>query len=197
MMKALFVLSGVAALAACSTVSDLLPGTTELAAVASVAAPLALAETNYPAATVEHGRYLVGLLGCGNCHSNGALLGAPVAGQALAGSDTGIAWTNPQVERAPGIVYPSNLTPDVETGLGTWTLNDLVAMLRSGLERHSGQLLPVLPWPDYANLQPNDANAIAAYLLSLPPVRHQVPATVQPGQRSNEPYVYFGVYMQN
>src|SRR5690606_31698829 len=124
---------------------------------------------------VAQGRYLVGLLGCGNCHTNGALRGAPVASQALAGSDIGIAWTNPQVEREPGIVYPANLTPDMETGIGNWTLNDLIAMLRAGLERHSGQPRPVLPWPAYDNLQPNDANAIAAYLLSLAPVRHQVP----------------------
>ena len=51
-----------------------------------------------------------------------------------------------------------------------------------------------MPWPSYANIHAEDATAIAAYLKSLPPVRHQVPANVQRGQRSTAPFIHFGVY---
>lgn len=147
-----------------------------------------------PSEAVERGRYLVALLGCGSCHSNGALVGRPVEGQLLAGSDVGIAYSNPLVERYPGVVFPANLTPDPETGIGQWTVAQLATMIRSGIDNHSTQTLPVMPWPAYAGITPDDAEAIGAYLLSLPPVRHQVPGNVRPGQRSAAPFVHFGVY---
>jgi len=156
--------------------------------------PAARAELSFPAGTVERGRYLTGLLGCGSCHTEGALVGLPDMSKLLAGSSTGIAYSNPLADRNPGIVYPSNITPDTETGIGNWSVTELVAMIRSGVDRHSGQTLPVMPWPSFANIVPEDAEAIAAYLLSLPPVRHQVPANVRPGQRATAPFVHFGVY---
>ena len=51
-----------------------------------------------------------------------------------------------------------------------------------------------MPWPAYAQLSDEDINAIVAYLRSLPPVRHQVPANVPPGNEASAPYVHFGVY---
>jgi len=112
----------------------------------------------------------------------------------LAGSNTGIAYTSPFVDSNPGVLYPPNLTPDMETGLGTWTMNRLVVMIRQGTTEHSGRSLPVMPWPAFAGITDEDAFAIAAYLKSLPPVRHQVPANVSPGQRARAPFVHFGVY---
>jgi hypothetical protein len=122
------------------------------------------------------------------------LIGEPDAARLLAGSDTGIAWSNPLVERNPGIVYPANLTPDVETGIGSWSVEEVVQMIQTGVDKHSGQTLPVMPWPSYANIEREDATAIAEYLLSLPPVRHQVPRNVRPGQRADAPFVHFGIY---
>jgi hypothetical protein len=130
----------------------------------------------------------------GSCHTNGALVGTPNNDQLLAGSDTGIAYSNPFANRNPGIVYPANLTPDMETGIGSWSLDDIIRMLQTGVDNHSGQTLPVMPWPSYANINPEDSRAIAGYLLSLPPVRHKVPDNVRPGQRATAPYVHFGVY---
>ena len=70
----------------------------------------------------SHGEYRVEWLGCGTCHTDGALVGAPDMDKALAGSRTGIAWSNPMGDELPGIVYPPNITPDVETGIQA--LND-------------------------------------------------------------------------
>lgn len=159
-----------------------------------LAAPAARVNPTFPPATVERGRYLVGLLGCGSCHTEGALVGRPDMSRLLAGSNTGIAYSNPLAEPNPGIVYPANLTPDVETGIGSWSVEEIVAMIVGGVDKHSGQTLPVMPWPAYAGMHAEDAEAIAAYLLSLPPVRHEVPANVLPGRRATAPYVHFGVY---
>jgi len=150
--------------------------------------------SDYPADSVNHGRYLVDVLGCGNCHTDGALVGEPDADRPLAGSRVGIAVSDPMQIGKPGVVYPPNLTPDPETGIGEWSLEDIVAMLQSGVDRHGSQALPVMPWLTYGKLQAEDANAIAMYLKSLPPVSHQVPPNVRPGHRARTPYVHFGVY---
>lgn len=149
---------------------------------------------SYPEDAVAHGRYLVELLGCGNCHTDGALVGEPNPERLLAGSRVGIATSDPMTVRKPGVVYPSNLTPDEETGIGGWTLEQIVTMMQSGVNRHGSQALPVMPWVSYARLQTVDANAIAMYLKSLPPVEHRVPSNVRQGKRARAPYVHFGVY---
>ena len=149
---------------------------------------------NFPQELVDRGQYLVGLLGCGSCHTDGALVGAPVPGRALAGSSIGIAYSNPLAVPRPGVLYASNLTPDMETGIGSRSLTDLARMIRLGVNEHGSQTIPVMPWPAYVNIAEQDAQAIAMYLKSLAPVSHQVPDNVRPGQRASAPFVHFGVY---
>jgi mono/diheme cytochrome c family protein len=181
-------------IAACSTTYDPLADYAQRNPATQLDPPAAREQPGVAAETVEQGRYLVGLLGCGSCHTNGALVGMPNMSQLLAGSDTGIAFSNPLAVRNPGIVYPANITPDVATGIGSWSVDEIVAMIKSGVDKHSGQTLPVMPWPSFSHLTDVDAEAIAAYLLSLPPVQHEVPANVRPGQRATAPFVHFGVY---
>lgn len=158
------------------------------------AMPEAVPSTTYTPAQLQRGRYMTGLLGCGSCHTDGALVGNPNQSRLLAGSGTGIAYTSPFVDDFHGVVYPPNLTPDMETGLGSWTMNRLVQMIRVGTTDHSSRTIPVMPWPAFVNITEEDAFAIAAYLKSLAPVRHQVPANVPRGRRTEAPYVHFGVY---
>lgn len=143
-----------------------------------------------------HGRYLVTLLGCGSCHTDGALIGLANSQYLLAGSRTGIATSNPLVEANPGIVFPPNLTPDLETGLGHWSETDIVMMLKGGEDRHGIKQSGVMPWAAYAQLTDQDARAIARYLKSLAPVHNAVPKRVRPGQVSTAAHVYFGVYVK-
>ena len=112
----------------------------------------------------------------------------------MAGSRVGIAYTSPFEGGHPGVVYPSNLTPHRETGIGTWEQEQLVRMIQTGISRHGARRLPVMPWPAYAKLSQDDARDIATYLLSLPPVEHRVPGHVWPGQKARAPYVHFGTY---
>lgn len=158
------------------------------------AMPEPIPTPNYSAEQLQQGKYLVGLLGCGSCHTDGALIGNVNSARLLAGSSVGIAYTSPLVDSLPGVVYPPNLTPDMETGLGSWTINRLVQMIRVGTADHSSRSLPVMPWPAFVSITEDDAFAIAAYLKSLPPVRHEVPANVSPGQQAGAPFVHFGVY---
>jgi mono/diheme cytochrome c family protein len=155
------------------------------------------AESAYPADQVEHGRYLVDLLGCGNCHTDGALIGEPDAARLLAGSAVGIAWSNPMEVRNPGVVYPPNLTPHRATGIGDWSVWQIVAMLQSGVDSHGNRPLPVMPRAAYSKLSTEDATAVAMYLKSLPAIEHAVPDNVRPGRRARAPFVHFGVYRSN
>jgi hypothetical protein len=136
----------------------------------------------------------VELLGCGACQTDGALIGAANTHKALAGSRIGIAWSNPLGDKYPGVVYPPNITPDLETGIGKWSDPQIADAIRAGIGRHGSRRISTMPWPGYAKIYDEDIAAITAYLRSIEPVVHRVPDEVAPGQPASEPFVYFGVY---
>ena len=126
---------------------------------------------------VARGRYLVTVIGCSDCHTPGSLLGKPDMTRFLGGSDVGFGIPG------LGVFVPPNLTPDKETGLGSWTTRQIVAALTTG-KRPDGRLLaPIMPWQDFAHLRRSDAFAIAAYLKSLKPIRYAVPGPFGPNQK--------------
>ena len=97
------------------------------------------------------------------------------------------------VDENPGVIYPTNLTPDTTTGIGGRSASDIARLIKSGQDGHSRRLNTVMPWPSYAKIDKDDAMAIAVYLLSLPPVSHRVPDPVAQGQVATAPYVHFGI----
>ena len=113
---------------------------------------------------------------------------------ALAGSQTGIAWTNPLETEHPGIVFPPNITPDDKTGIGRLTDAQVANAIRAGSASHGNRRLRTMPWQGYARLTDDDVDAIVAYLRSIPAVEHRVPSEVAPGNKTSKPFVYFGVY---
>jgi cytochrome c553 len=87
-----------------------------------------------------------------------------------------------------GLVFSKNITPDPETGIGKWTEEIFVGTMRSGkhidLKR---DIMPPMPWQDYAKLSDEDLKSIFAYLMTLPPVKNAVPKPVpMPGKKSGE-----------
>ena len=146
---------------------------------------------------VWRGEYMVELLGCGTCHTDGALEGTPDPAASLAGSDIGIAYTTPLQNRYPGVVFPPNITSDPETGIGRWSDEQLAAAIRDGKGRHRANASLTMPWPGYAKLTDEDTSAIILYLRNLKAVSHRVPENVRPGTPSSETFVYFGFYMTN
>lgn len=73
-----------------------------------------------------------------------------------------------------GTARASNLTPDNETGLGTWSEAEIVRALRNGQSKDGRLLAPVMPYEWLHEMSDDDAFAVAHYLKSLPPVRNEV-----------------------
>lgn len=154
--------------------------------------PAALSQLD--AERVNRGRYLVEIAGCAACHTDGALVGEPSTTKLLAGSQLGIAFTDPFRRMSPGIAYPSNITPDPRTGLGHWSDIQIAAAIRSGDPTSGVAHLIVMPWPLYRYLSDEDVSAIVMYLRSIPAIENQVPKPLAPGATAATPYVYFGVF---
>jgi mono/diheme cytochrome c family protein len=132
---------------------------------------------------VTRGQYLVAIMDCRGCHTGGALTGKPDPERELAGSEVG--FEVPGV----GILYPANLTPDPEHGLGRWSDAEIIRAFRQGQSRDGRPLIPVMPWPSYSALSEADARAIVAYLRTVKPVPFRVPARVGPGGKATAPYL--------
>ena len=130
---------------------------------------------------VARGEYLVRFGGCNDCHTPGYFLGKPDLSRFLAGSDVGF--------DLPGLgtfVGP-NLTPDNETGLGSWSRDQIIEAIQTGVRPDGRLLAPIMPWRAFAGLTKSDAGAIADYLKSLPPVSHKVQGPFGPGDESPVP----------
>jgi hypothetical protein len=89
-----------------------------------------------------------------------------------------LTWSGPS-----GLSFAANLTPDTQTGLrsGVWTEELFIKALRTG--KHIGtarDILPPMPWPDFAQLTDDDLKAIWAYLGTIPPIQNQVPDPIPP-----------------
>jgi mono/diheme cytochrome c family protein len=122
--------------------------------------------------SVERGSYLVNtILACGNCHSPRDPSGAVIADKALSGGLTIV--TPAFVATAP------NITPDRETGIGSWSDAEIEQALREGIRPNHGHLpgvplAAVMPAGFYKALLPDDLDAIVAYLRTVKPVHHSV-----------------------
>jgi mono/diheme cytochrome c family protein len=132
------------------------------------AAALAVPPARADDAQIARGKYLVIVAGCSDCHTPGALLGAPDMKRYLGGSDVGFSIPG------QGVFVGQNLTPDKETGLGGWTSEQIIAAIRSGKTPAGKDLSPVMPFAAFSHLTDTDAEAIAAFLKSLPPVSNKV-----------------------
>ncbi len=119
----------------------------------------------------DRGAYLAYVTGCVGCHSPHDEAGNVLEGRLLAGGDHPI--------RAAGGagVYPPNITPDPNAGVGGWTESQLVAVLARG-EVPGGRILSsAMPWrTQYDKLSQADMAAIARYILSVPAVAARAPA---------------------
>jgi mono/diheme cytochrome c family protein len=139
------------------------------------ALPLGIANAASP--QVERGKYLVTLGGCSDCHTPGNFFGRPDMKRFLGGSEVG--FDIPHL----GAFYGPNLTPDKKTGLGGWTDQQVMTALQTGVTPSGRKLAPIMPWRDFAKLTKPDAQAVVAFLRSLPPVDNQVPGPFGPNEK--------------
>lgn len=145
--------------------------------------------------TLSRGQYLTTLLGCGRCHTEGYLTGNTATGPYFAGSRIGMAYTAYSMDEShPGVVFAGNLTGDPETGLGNWTIEQIITAMTEGIARSGHERLLIMPWVNYNALTRSDLEAIAHYLKNLAPVVNVIPQPVMEGEPSPYPYVRYGVY---
>jgi len=161
-------------------------------------------ENPYSPAQIERGAHLVVSSGCHDCHTpwvydpelgmpapdmsralSGHPEGAPDPGGALGPNDIGLIGPTFTSFKLPfGIVYSMNLTPDIDTGIGSWTEEMFLDIFRKG--RHLGgggrPPLPPMPWLWYRAMPDADLVAVFAYLRSVAPIRNDVPSPKVPEQ---------------
>jgi mono/diheme cytochrome c family protein len=121
-------------------------------------------------APVARGKYLVDtVMTCQNCHTprgpNGLVLDKDLSG--------GMRFDEP-----PFDVTAANITSDKETGLGSWSVDDIKKLLITGVRPNGVPVANVMPTGFYRILTDDDLNAIAAYVHSVPPVKNKVPDPV-------------------
>jgi mono/diheme cytochrome c family protein len=115
---------------------------------------------------VERGRYLAVLSDCASCHT-------------MPGSNRPFAGGRP-IETPFGNIVAPNITPDPETGIGSWSDEQFDAAVRKGLRRDGSHLYPAMPYNDYTKMSRDDVLAIRAYLNTVTPVRNAVVANTLP-----------------
>jgi mono/diheme cytochrome c family protein len=148
-----------------------------LAFLTALLAALSLVTAIADDAQIKRGEYLVTIGGCNDCHTPGYFFGKPDMSRFLGGSDVGFEIPG------QGVFVGRNITPDKETGIGSWTPEQIVAAIQTG-ERPDGRILaPIMPWHAFAHLTADDATAIAALLQSVKPVGNQVPGPFKPGEK--------------
>jgi mono/diheme cytochrome c family protein len=146
------------------------------AAIAVLAAGtlLALAAPSFAATStdeqefsqIERGRYLARAADCTACHT------VPGAAQPFAGGRA--------IETPFGNITAPNITPDLETGIGSWTDGEFDNAVRNGIRPDGSRLYPAMPYTSYTKMSRGDVMAIRAYLNTVAPVRNHVIANTLP-----------------
>lgn len=105
----------------------------------------------------KRGEYLAKLGDCISCHTNVKAGMPPFSG--------GLPIATPF-----GTIYSLNITPDKKTGIGQWTEKDFIRAIKHGRDPKGRNYFPVFPYVFFSNVTDQDARALYAYFMSIPPV---------------------------
>ena len=109
----------------------------------------------YSLASIERGRVLAALGNCVTCHTG----------------PSGVAWAGGHRLETPfGTIVSPNLTPDEDTGIGTWSYAAFARAMREGVGRDGRHLYPALPYTAFRTVTEPDMQALYAFLMSQTPV---------------------------
>ena len=106
-------------------------------------------------AEVARGKYIFGATGGCGCHTESK-------GPVNAG---GRKYDGPY-----GTVYSANITPDIKTGIGGWTDEQIITAIRLGRRPNGERLVPVHPFISFNGMANEDSKALVAFLRTVPPV---------------------------
>jgi nicotinate dehydrogenase subunit B len=120
-------------------------------------APIARPDPSaYSAAAIARGQQLAALGDCAVCHT----------------VTNGVVYAGGRPIETPfGIIYATNITPDVETGIGAWSYPAFERAMREGIHRDGRHLYPAFPYTHFARTSDADLQALYAYLMARPAVR--------------------------
>ena len=125
---------------------------------------------------LARGQYLVeGPAHCFHCHTEHDLSQPELP---INQAKKGAGWVLP----IPELNNPAapNITPDPETGIGTWSDDEIARAIREGVRRDGSALFPIMPYLDYASMTDEDVRSIVVYLRTIPPVPGTTPARALP-----------------
>jgi mono/diheme cytochrome c family protein len=122
--------------------------------------------------TIAYGKYMVTAAGCGDCHTPSDK-GEPIPGKEFAG---GV-----EFNVGPFINTTSNLTPDMETGIGKMTRDDFIKRFKAcatpeykNIAWKEGEFQTIMPWTLISQMSESDLGSIYDYLRTVPPVHNKV-----------------------
>ena len=89
---------------------------------------------------IARGQYIATISGCTVCHAPGG-----------------------------GPMHAPNITPDRDAGLGTWSDAQIMKAVREGVRPDGRRLSAMMPYPFFHVMTDDDANALVAFMRTLPP----------------------------
>jgi mono/diheme cytochrome c family protein len=125
----------------------------------------------------ERGEYLAThVIPCLDCHSKRDF--SKYSGPIVPGTEGmgGEVFDHKLFDAVPGTVYAKNITPDPETGIGTWTDDELLRALTQGINKSGDTLFPIMPYANLNRMAKEDLLSIIAYIRALKPIKNKVPA---------------------
>lgn len=122
-------------------------------------------KTSFPPDLIAKGEVLAGAGYCAVCHTRPG--GPPLAG--------GLGVRTPF-----GTIYSTNITPELETGIGRWSLEAFTRAMHEGVSRDGSHLFPAFPYDHFTKVSDDDVKALYAYMMTRPPVRALAPANTIP-----------------
>ena len=140
--------------------------------------PQPIPEHEPPVGTLERGKYLAAMLQCQDCHSPRDSNANYIPAQLFQGGGLQLPLPTGKMLIAP------NITPDLKTGIGSWSDDDIVRVLHTGVTPDGRQLNPTMPsLSAYYNLTDQDARDVIRFLRSLTPVERSWPSVQEAQER--------------
>jgi len=131
-------------------------------AIGAIARP---APASFAPELVARGEILAGAGYCATCHT-------AKGGAAFAGGYP--------METQFGTIYSTNITPDVDTGIGNWSEVAFRRAMHDGVRRDGAHLFPAFPYDHFTKLTDADVTALYAYMMTRPAVRSEPPGNTVP-----------------
>lgn len=105
--------------------------------------------------------------GCGSCHAD----------KGAKGDDKKRLGGGHQLDTPAGLFVTPNISPDLETGIGSWTEEQFANAMLNGVSPNGSHYYPSFPYTSYAKMKPEDVSHLWAYIKTLPEI-----------SRANEPH---------